>query len=210
MCHIQPPTHTKSIFIKCSQFAFSGNMQRQVGTHDAIWGHFYNTVQCYWWVLKQATFVANSNSHSLHSEYTQRTHSIVTNIPTWTFYIGDCYFKLLSVTMISAPGHSHQLRLSIRLRDLSLPNEYRLVHCGLSAASKHKLASTSRHYSLLTATTALYLTPSLQKISQSKLIFKAPTTSGVPPSHILTNLIINIILDANVDRKSPSIQTVNG
>ena len=28
--------------------------------------------------------------------------------------------------------------------------EYTLGHCGLSAASRHKFASTSRHYSLLT------------------------------------------------------------
>ena len=32
------------------------------------------------------------------------------------------------------------------------PYEYTLGHCGLSAASRYKLASTSRHYSLLTAT----------------------------------------------------------
>ena len=49
-------------------------------------------------------------------------------------------------------------RLGIRPRDLGLPNEYTLGHCGFSAASRHELASTSRHYSLLTAsdTTALY------------------------------------------------------
>ena len=38
------------------------------------------------------------------------------------------------------------------LQDLGLPKEYSLGHCGLSAASRHKLAFTSRHYSLLTAT----------------------------------------------------------
>ena len=43
-------------------------------------------------------------------------------------------------------------RLGIRPRDLVLSNEYTLGHCGLSAASRHKLASTSRHHSLLTAT----------------------------------------------------------
>ena len=49
-------------------------------------------------------------------------------------------------------------RLGIRPRDLGLPNEYTLGHCGFSAASRHELASTSRQYSLLTATdtTALY------------------------------------------------------
>ena len=33
-----------------------------------------------------------------------------------------------------------------------LPNEYTLGHCGLFAASRHSLASTSTHYSLLTST----------------------------------------------------------
>ena len=49
-------------------------------------------------------------------------------------------------------------RLGIRPRDLGLPKEYTLGHCGFSAASRHELASTSRQYSLLTATdtTALY------------------------------------------------------
>ena len=43
-------------------------------------------------------------------------------------------------------------------------------------------------------------------ISQSKLIFKAPTTTcGVPPGHILTNSIINTLLDANANRKSGKI-----
>ena len=48
--------------------------------------------------------------------------------------------------------------LGIRSQDLGLPNEYSLGHCGLSAASRHNLAFTSRHYALLTATdtTALY------------------------------------------------------
>ena len=36
-------------------------------------------------------------------------------------------------------------RLGIRPRDLGLSNEYTLGHCGLFAASRHKLASTSRH-----------------------------------------------------------------
>ena len=49
-------------------------------------------------------------------------------------------------------------RLGIRPRDLGLLNKYSLGHCGLSAASRHKLAFTSRHHALLTATdtTALY------------------------------------------------------
>ena len=49
-------------------------------------------------------------------------------------------------------------RLGIRPRDLGLLNKYSLGHCGLSAASRHKLAFASRHHALLTATdtTALY------------------------------------------------------
>ena len=57
--------------------------------------------------------------------------------------------------LVKAPDlHSKHLatitRLGIRPRDLALSNEYTLGHCGLSAASRHKLASTSRHHSLLT------------------------------------------------------------
>ena len=43
---------------------------------------------------------------------------------------------------LQAPGHCLQLYL----RDLGLSNKYTLGHCGLSAASRHKLASTSRYY----------------------------------------------------------------
>ena len=49
-------------------------------------------------------------------------------------------------------------RLGIRLQDLGLLNKHSFGHCGLSAASRRKLAFTSRHYTLLTATdtTTLY------------------------------------------------------
>ena len=49
-------------------------------------------------------------------------------------------------------------RLGIQPQDLGLLNKYSLGHCGLSAVSRRKLAFTSRHYTLLTATdnTALY------------------------------------------------------
>ena len=55
-------------------------------------------------------------------------------------------------------GPRSPTRLGIRSQDLGLPNEYSLRHCGLSAASRHKLPFTSRHFTLLTATdtTALY------------------------------------------------------
>ena len=62
-----------------------------------------------------------------------------------------------SISFLST-GPRSPTRLGIRSQDLGLPNEYSLGHCGLSAASRHKLAFTSRHYALLTATdtTALY------------------------------------------------------
>ena len=48
-------------------------------------------------------------------------------------------------------------RLGIRLRDLSLLNEYTVGHCGLSAASRHSLLSQAgiAHYSQLHDTTGL-------------------------------------------------------
>ena len=92
-------------------------------------------------------------------------------------------------------------RLGIRPWDLGLPNEYTLGHCGLSA---DKLAFTSRHYSPLVVTWHNWtlLNSFFTKKNWSKLIFKVPTTiSRVPPSHILTNLIMNTLLDANNDRE---------
>ena len=55
-------------------------------------------------------------------------------------------------------GPRSHTRLGIRSQDLGLPDEYSLGPCGLSAASRHKLAFTRRLYALLTATdtTALY------------------------------------------------------
>ena len=55
-------------------------------------------------------------------------------------------------------GPQSPTRLGIRSQDLGLPDEYSLGPCGLSAASRHKLAFTRRIYALLTATdtTALY------------------------------------------------------
>ena len=79
-------------------------------------------------------------------------------------------------------GPRSPTRLSIRSQDLSLPNEYSLGHCGFSAASTHKLAFTSRHCALLTATdtTTLHKIPCLCfffLLSQSKIKFKVPTTT---------------------------------
>ena len=41
-------------------------------------------------------------------------------------------------------------RLDIRPPALGLPNEHTIGHCGLFSASRHKVAPTSRHYSLAT------------------------------------------------------------
>ena len=70
----------------------------------------------------------------------------------------------------------------IRSQDLGLPIEYSLGHRGLFAASRCKVAFTSRHYALFTATdtTALYKTLFFFFfffLSRSKLIFKVPTTT---------------------------------
>ena len=70
----------------------------------------------------------------------------------------NCVFQLKPSPSAPSIWPLSPTRLGIRLRDLGLPNEYTLGHCGLSAASRHKLASTSRQYSLLIAadTTVLY------------------------------------------------------
>ena len=59
----------------------------------------------------------------------------------------NCVFQLKPNPALQAPGHS-STRLDIWPQDLGLRNEYTLSYCGLFAASRHKLASTSRHYSL--------------------------------------------------------------
>ena len=74
-----------------------------------------------------------------------------------------CTNNILRILLKAQPstrntGPRSPTRLGIRSQDLGLPSEYSLGDCGLSAASRHKLAFTSRHYALLTATdtTALY------------------------------------------------------
>ena len=61
----------------------------------------------------------------------------------------NCKLRILVKAQPSAPSTwpLSPTRLDIGLRDLGLPNEYTLGHCGLSAASRHKLAFT-----VLTAT----------------------------------------------------------
>ena len=58
-----------------------------------------------------------------------------------------------------APGHCHQLGLVYGRETWLYPTNTLSDTVALSAASRHKLASTSRHHSLLTATdtTAFYL-----------------------------------------------------
>ena len=63
-----------------------------------------------------------------------------------------CYFSPCLGFGINSRVGLHYLWIGIQPQDLRLPNEYTLGHCGLSAATRHKLAFTSRHYSLLIAT----------------------------------------------------------
>ena len=86
-------------------------------------------------------------------------------------------------------------RLAIWLQDLDLPSEYTLGHCCLSAASRHKLAITSRHYSLYS-----------QLLNSFFVKEKCWSSMFWPPhqgfqGHFLTNLIINASLNANTYRK---------
>ena len=81
--------------------------------------------------------------------------------PPFSFLVyGNDILRILVKAQPStrSTGPRSPTRLGIRSQHLGLPNEYSLGHCGLSAASRHKLAFTSRHYALLTATdtTALY------------------------------------------------------
>ena len=89
-------------------------------------------------------------------------------------------------------------RLGIQLRDLGLPNEYTLGHCGSSVASQALLTT----HSYMTRQHFLLCKKQNKTNCWSKLIFKVSTTTwGASPSHILTKLIINALLDANADRK---------
>ena len=57
---------------------------------------------------------------------------------------GDAYIHL-------TPGHGYLLSLAYDRKTWAYStNAVRLGHCGLSAASTHKLAFTSRHYALHT------------------------------------------------------------
>ena len=74
--------------------------------------------------------------------------------------------------------------------------------------TRHKLASTSRHYTQLTATwhDSTLLNSSTFFSSQSKLIFKVPTTTwGAPPSHILTNLNYKLIIGCQCQQEMGKI-----
>ena len=63
----------------------------------------------------------------------------------------NCVFQLRPSPSTPSTWPLSPTRLGIRPRDLALPDEYTLGHCDLSAASRHKLASASRQYSLLIA-----------------------------------------------------------
>ena len=103
----------------------------------------------------------------------------------WTSLLRCTTNKILCILVKALPstrstGPQSPTRLGIRSQDLALPDEYSLGHHGLSAASGRKLAFARKHYTLLTATdtTALYKTSFLFFfLSQSKVIFKVPTTT---------------------------------
>ena len=120
-----------------------------------------------------------------------------------------------------APGHCHQLGLAYgretwvyptntfaaTVAFLLLPDTNLLPQAGITHYSQ---LLTRQHSTKLLLVFFFFF---FFFLSRSKLIFKVPTTTwGVPPGHILTNLIINWLLDGNADRKwgkSPSIRTVN-
>ena len=94
---------------------------------------------------------------SLNNSWFCSTHkSSAACLSTAGYYILRILVKAQPSTRSTGPRPP--TRLGIRSQDLGLPSEYSLGHCGLSAASRHKLAFTSRHYALLTATdtTALH------------------------------------------------------
>ena len=107
-------------------------------------------------------------------------------------------------------------RLGIWPWHLGLSNEYTLGHWAFLLLPDTNLLPQAgiTHYSQLLTwqhSTKLFLVGFF--LNWSKLIFKVLTTTwGVPPGYILTNLIINWLLDGNANRKwekSPSIRTVN-
>ena len=79
------------------------------------------------------------------------------------------------------------------------------LRCGHMKIESHVLIALSAHALLWLFVHYLLSFFSFHlgcNLSQSELIFKVLTTTwGVPPDHILTNLIINWLLDANADRK---------
>ena len=97
-------------------------------------------------------------------------------------------------------GPRSTTRLGIRSQVLGLPIEYSLCHCAFLLLLHTSLLSQAgiTHYSqqrTLQHSTKLLLVfffGCLFFLSQSKLIFKIPTTTlRVPPGHILIILIIN-------------------
>ena len=77
------------------------------------------------------------HGHLLGLAYNHKTWAYPTNTVLATVAF------LLPSTRSS--GTQSPTRLGIRPQDLGLPNKYSLGRCGLSAASTHKLAFTSRH-----------------------------------------------------------------
>ena len=97
------------------------------------------------YLAKQLTALFNTNTLQLPSLLRRTTDDILRIL-----------VKAQPCTRSTGPRSP--TRLGIRSQDLALADEYSLGHCGLSATSGRKLAFTSKHYTLLTATdtTSLY------------------------------------------------------
>ena len=82
---------------------------------------------------------------STHNEQKAQQVCMCSVVPTI-----NCVSLFKPTQSLEALGHGHlAIKSNIRPWDLGLPNSYSLDHCGISAASRHKLAFTSILYSLL-------------------------------------------------------------
>ena len=110
----------------------------------------------------------------------------------------NCVFQLKPSPVLQAPGNCHQLGLAYGHETWAYPTNSLLATVAFLLLLDTNLLpqAGSTHYSQLP--TLQHSTKLLFFLSRSKLIFKVPTTTwGILPDYILTNLIINALLDAN-------------
>ena len=106
------------------------------------------------WKVKRPAVAGSRTQDTSGLSYLPLSHdSWTTTIPLYDCYVW-IYLRILVKAQPStrSTGPRSPTRLGIRSQDLGLPNEYSLGHCGLSGASRHKLAFTSRHMHYLAAT----------------------------------------------------------